>query len=104
VYCTKISPEFKFQVKGQGHREQKKRKTAESSPLTMHSKACTIGHMQQAATDDTIAPPGVDELRRGKISACCLVFKMQTKTVELFFCGKEFSWFKAVLLYFISNA
>jgi len=38
----------------------KKRKTAESSPFTMHSKACAAGRTQQAATDDTIAwPPGM---------------------------------------------
>jgi len=46
-------------VKGQGHHGQK-RKTAESSPLTMHSYACVVGRTQQVATDDTIAwRPGV---------------------------------------------
>jgi len=50
-------------VKGQGHQGQKRR-GAESSPLTVHSTACAVGHMQQAATDDTIAcPPGSDGLR-----------------------------------------
>jgi len=42
VHCTKISPEFE----GQGQRSRspgtKKRKTAESSPLTMHSRACAV--------------------------------------------------------------
>ena len=43
--------------------DKKKRKTAKSSPLTMHSRACVVGHMQQAATDDTIAwPPAGDGL------------------------------------------
>jgi len=63
----------------------KKGKTAESSPLTMHSKACAaaISRTQEAATDDTIAwsPRGdwvmavhVDGgYAGGKISACCLV-------------------------------
>jgi len=32
----------------------KKGKTAESSPLTVHSEACALGHTQQAATDDTV--------------------------------------------------
>jgi len=50
--------------KGQGHQGQK-RKTSESSPLKMHSTACVVGRMQQAATDDTIAwPPGGDGLCR----------------------------------------
>jgi len=50
----------KSKVKGQGHQE-KKQKTAE----TMHSKACTVGGTQQAATDDTIAwPPRGEGLRR----------------------------------------
>jgi len=43
----------------------KKTKTAKSSPLTMHSS--TVGSMQQAATDDTIAwLPGDDRLCQGK--------------------------------------
>jgi len=32
----------------------KTRKTAELSPLTLHSKACAVGRTQQAATDDTV--------------------------------------------------
>ena len=32
----------------------KKRQTAESSPLTMHSKACAVGRMLHAAADDAI--------------------------------------------------
>jgi len=40
-------------------------KTAESSPLTVHSKACAVGVTQQAATDDAIAwLPGGDGLCR----------------------------------------
>ena len=39
VYCTKISPEFDFGVKGQRSRlPGEKRQTAESFPLTMHGK------------------------------------------------------------------
>jgi len=64
VHCTQISPEFECQ--GQMSRSPgTKQKTAEASPLTMHSRACAIGGTQQAATDDTIAwPPGGDRLRR----------------------------------------
>jgi len=32
----------RLKVKGQGHWGPKKRKTAESSPLTMHNKACSV--------------------------------------------------------------
>ena len=32
----------KSKVKGQGHQGEKKQKIAESSPLTMHSKACAV--------------------------------------------------------------
>jgi len=44
-----------FTVKGQG-RQGQKRKSAESSPLTVHSKVCVVavGCMQQAAADDTL--------------------------------------------------
>ena len=68
--------------KGQGHWEQKKRKAAESSPLTMHNNSCAVGRKQQAAADGTTAwPPGGDGMTAvdadgyadGKISAWCLV-------------------------------
>jgi len=77
VQCRKIPSEFEFGVEGQRSRSPgtKKRKTAESSPLTVHSKACAVGGTQQAATDDTLAwPPGVTGYAGGKISACCLVY------------------------------
>jgi len=77
VHCTKISPEFGCQGQGQGHQGQKKRKTAKSFPLTMHSRVCVcaVGRKQQAATDDTLhGRPGVTDYTSGKISACCLVF------------------------------
>jgi len=38
----KSRPSSKVKVKGQGHQGQKKRKTAESSPLTMHSRTCAV--------------------------------------------------------------
>jgi len=55
-------------VKGQRSKVKvtgtKKRKTAESCPLTMHSRACAVGRTQQAAADDTTAwPPMGDGLR-----------------------------------------
>jgi len=67
MHCTKISPEFERQ--GQRSKVKvarvKKRRTAESSPLTMISRAWVVGHTQQAATDNTIAwPPRGDVLRR----------------------------------------
>ena len=51
MHCTKISPEFECQ--GQRSKvkvTRNKRTTAESSPLTMHSKACAV-----RCVDDTIA-------------------------------------------------
>jgi len=68
MHCIKMAPEFECQgqrSKVKVTRDKKQRKTAESSPLTMHSRACAVGRTQQAATDDTIAwPPGGDGLRR----------------------------------------
>ena len=67
MHSTKISPEFECQRQRPKVKvtRDKKRKTAESSPLTMHSKACAVGGAQQAATDDTTAwLPGGDRLRR----------------------------------------
>jgi len=59
VHCTKTSPEFECQ--GQRSKVKitgdKKRKAAESSPLTMHNNACAVGRKQQAAADDTTAWP-----------------------------------------------
>jgi len=50
-------------LKGHGHQGQKKRKIAESSPLTMRSKG--VRRRPYAATDDTITwPPGGDGLRQ----------------------------------------
>jgi len=74
-----MSPEFECQGQRSGHRGQKKRKTAESSPLIVHSRACAVGRMQQAATDDTIAwPPRGDGLRwwenQRMLSSCAIVF------------------------------
>jgi len=38
---------YEGQIKGQGSRSPgtKKRKTAESSPLTVHSRTCAVGSM-----------------------------------------------------------
>ena len=116
MHCTKISPEFEFgdqksKVKVTG---VKKRKTAESSPLIMHSKACAVRRTLHAAADDTIASqPGGDRvtavhadgsLRQrssghgprgpcvrqfyagGKISACCLVSALSAASVCLSVC------------------
>ena len=83
--AQKSRPNSTVKVNGQKSRSPgtKKGKTAESSPLTVHSKACAVGRTQQAATDDTIAwSPRGDWVTAvhakggyagGKISACCLV-------------------------------
>jgi len=53
IQCTKISPEFE----GQGQRSKakvardKKRKNAESSPLTMHSRACAVARPYAASSN-----------------------------------------------------
>ena len=61
-------------VKGQCHQGQKNQKTAESPPLTMHSRACAVSRTQHATIDDTIAcRPGMTGKSSGKISACCLL-------------------------------
>jgi len=63
----KSHPSSKVQVT-----RDKKRKTAESSPLTMHSRMCAVARphacsTQHAATDDTIAcRPGVTGTPVGK--------------------------------------
>ena len=86
MHCTKISPDFECQgqrLKVKVTRDRKG-KTVESFPLTLHSKECAVGRgTQQTATDDTIAwSPRGDGLTAvhadggyagGKISACCLV-------------------------------
>ena len=79
VHCTKISLEF--ECRGQRSKvkvtRDKKRKTAESSPSTMHSRACAvaIGRTQHAARSNRrchCVPPGVTGYAGGKIRACCL--------------------------------
>ena len=46
--------------------DKKKRKTAESSPMTMHRRACAVAR-PYVATDDTIAcRPGVTGYAGGK--------------------------------------
>ena len=59
MHCAKISPEFECQDQRSKVKvtRDKKTKTAESSPLTVHTKACAVGRTQQEATDDTIAWP-----------------------------------------------
>jgi len=59
----------RLKVKGQRSRSPgTKNETAESSPLTMHSRACAVGPYaasSNTATDDTIAwSPRGDGLRR----------------------------------------
>jgi len=50
----------KFECQDQRSRSPgtNKRKTSESSPLTMHSKACAVLRTLHAAADDTIATGG----------------------------------------------
>ena len=52
-----------------------KKTTTESSPLTMHSRACAVDSTPLATTDDTTAcRPGVTGYAGWKISAYSLVF------------------------------
>jgi len=78
--CTKISP--KFEDQGQRSKvkvtRDKKRKSAESYPLTMHSTACAVGRTQHAATDDTIEqPPEGDGLHRWENQRMLSIFIIQ---------------------------
>jgi len=53
--------------------EAKNEKTTELSPLSMHSKACTVGHTQQTAADDSIVwPPGVTGAWQCTLSETCV--------------------------------
>jgi len=84
----RVSLYQKKHVTCKGQRD-KERRTAESSPLTVHSKACAVGGTQKAATDDTIPwPPGGDRLRRwenqrmlssssNKIEFCCRIIVLR---------------------------
>jgi len=53
----------------------KKRKTIESSPLTMHTRACTVARPYAARSNRRYhcVPPGVMGYAGGKISACFIV-------------------------------
>ena len=55
----------------------KKRKTAESSQLTMHCKACAVRCIPRAAGDGTIAlQPGVTGVHAvGGLRAVCILIK-----------------------------
>jgi len=75
----------KVKVKCQGHQGQKKRKTAESSPLIMHSRACAVDrpYAAKGRTQQQTIPlcncPGVTGYAGGKISACCLAVKVKLR-------------------------
>ena len=81
VRCTvqKSCPSSMVKVKGQRLRSPgtKKRKTAESSPLTMHNTACAVARQYAANSNRRYhcVPIGTggDDYAGGKISACCLV-------------------------------
>jgi len=76
----KFRPSLKDKVKGQGHQEQE-RNTAESSPLTMHTRACAVARPYAASSNrryHCVAAPGVTDYAGGKISACCLVLLLLT--------------------------
>ena len=66
VHCTKISPEFEGQDQTSTSPRTKKRKTAESSLLTMHSRACALARRYAARSNRRYhgVPLGGDGLRR----------------------------------------
>jgi len=69
VHCTKISSEFEGQdqrSKVKVTRDKKERKAAESSPLTMHSRACAVARPHAARSNRRYhcVPPEGDGLRR----------------------------------------
>jgi len=74
----KSLPSSKVKIKGQCHQGQK-RKTAESSPLTMHSMACDVARPYAARSNRRYycVPPGSDGLRRWEnqrmLSSCTTV-------------------------------
>jgi len=85
VRCAveKSHPSSNVKVKVQRSRSPgtKRQKTAESSPLTMHSKACAVRCTQQQTTPlrrsrgrgDRVTAVHADGVCAGrKISACCL--------------------------------
>jgi len=69
----KSRPSSKVKVKGQGYEGQKKtKKTAESSPLTMRSRACIVARPYAASIKGRyhcVATQGVTSYAGGKISA-----------------------------------
>jgi len=77
----KFRPSSNVKVKDQkDHHGQTNEKLAESSPLTMHSRACAVGRTQQAATNDTTAwPPRGDGLRRWENQRMMSSFKFGTQ-------------------------
>jgi len=52
VHCTKIAPEFEYQGQRSKFKviRDKNKKLLSHFRLTMHSRACAIGHTQQGAT------------------------------------------------------
>ena len=86
--CSLARTTLNVTVKGQRSRSPrtKKRKTAESSPLIMHSKACAVGRTQKLAADDSIAwPPGVTEWRQCTLTAACVRFTFGKTSLALVF-------------------
>jgi len=97
VQKSRPSSHFGSKVKRSRSPGQKKRKTAESSPLTVHSKVCIVGRTQQAPTDDAIAwPPGGDGLRQRKnqrmLSSCLLTDSTALWLVRFFWASRFFTF------------
>ena len=80
----KSHPSFKVKVT----RDKKKQKSAESSPLTVHSTTCAVGCMQQAATGDTIVwPPRGDGLCRWENQHL-----LSSSAIRLYLSDEIYSW------------
>jgi len=75
-------------VKGQRSRSPgTKKQTAESSPLTMHGRACAVPRAYHQQTIPLRGRPGVTGYAGGKISACCQVLLLRSAAMfsPLFF-------------------
>ena len=81
MHFTKISPEFECQGQRSRSPGTEAKKTAESSPLTMHSRAFTVRRRSQVVrskqqqTMPLRGRPGVTSYAGWKISTCCVVLQ-----------------------------
>ena len=98
----KFRPNTKVKIKRQRHQGQKKRKTAESSPLTMHSRACIIARPYAACCNRRYhcVPPGGDGLRQWENQLMLSSIYMQTFVACMRLCVL-WIWLKGFLIFAI---